>query len=213
MNKEFYDKDYYEDGVCSGKSCYVNYRWIPELTIKMAYHIVRGLGLRESDTVLDYGCAKGYLVKALRVLDIDAYGCDISEYAIFHADIDVREYCYLVTQEKIKFKHHYDWIITKDVLEHMRLNDIEDFLSEAHKSCRKMFHVIPLGNNHGEFIIPEYHDDPSHIQVHSIEWWIEIFRAHGWETTSFSHDFTGVKENWTSKYPDGNGFFVLEKVL
>ena len=85
MQNEF-DENYYENGVITGKSCYVNYRWMPELTIKMAHSIIKYLNLNSNVKVLDYGCAKGFLVRALRLLDIDAYGCDISEYAINNAD-------------------------------------------------------------------------------------------------------------------------------
>ena len=69
-NYEDYDEDYFERGLSSGKSGYDNYRWLPELTIKFAYKIIKELNLREGDRVLDYGCAKGFFVKALRILDI-----------------------------------------------------------------------------------------------------------------------------------------------
>jgi len=68
-----YDEEYFESGLATGKSCYLNYRWLPELTIKMAHNIIRYLDLKENEKILDYGCAKGYLVKAFRILDIEAY--------------------------------------------------------------------------------------------------------------------------------------------
>ena len=34
---------------------------------------------------LDVGCARGYLVEALRELGVDAHGCDVSGYAVEHA--------------------------------------------------------------------------------------------------------------------------------
>src|SRR3990172_11155820 len=42
--------------------------------------------------VLEIGCAKGFLVKDLRDLGTDAYGLDISEYAIGKAEAKVREF-------------------------------------------------------------------------------------------------------------------------
>jgi len=210
MDKSYYDKIYYDDGVCSGKSCYVNYRWMPELTIKMAYNFIRYLDIDSSNRILDYGCAMGYLVKAFRILDIDAYGCDISEYAISHADADVRDHCYLIDPDYPQFEGQYDWIITKDVLEHMEFEQIKIFLNKSHEATEKMFHIIPLGDDDGRFVVPEYHDDPSHIQIHTVDWWNNIFESCGWMVKSFAYSCKGIKENWTSKYPDGNGFFVLE---
>ena len=43
--------------------------------------------------VLDAGCAKGFLVEALRDRGIEAFGVDISEYAISEVRPDIREYC------------------------------------------------------------------------------------------------------------------------
>lgn len=52
-------------------------RWVP-----VAQRMVEHFGLRPGDRVLDVGCAKGFLVKDLCDLGIDAYGLDISEYAV-----------------------------------------------------------------------------------------------------------------------------------
>jgi len=209
MNKkDFYDKDYYENGILSGKSCYVNYRWMPEMTIKMANSIAKYLGLSSDDTVLDYGCAKGYVVKSLRILGIKAFGCDISKYAIESVDADVKEYCYLLQDAIFEVNRKYDWLLTKDVLEHMSESDIEKLLDQSIGKVRNMFHVIPLGED-GKFVVPEYHDDPSHIQIQSREWWIEKFKEHGWQTINFAYKVDGVKDNWTDKYEFGNGYFTL----
>lgn len=42
--------------------------------------------------VLDVGCAKGFLVRHLRELGVDAWGCDVSDYAIATAPEDVKPY-------------------------------------------------------------------------------------------------------------------------
>ena len=77
MDKEFFDKSYYESGPQSEKSLYQNFRWIPELTIPLAHHIVQSMGIMHDQTVMDFGCAKGYLVNALRLLKLEAYGVDL----------------------------------------------------------------------------------------------------------------------------------------
>ncbi len=88
MGKEEFDRDYFERGIASGKSLYENYRWIPELTIPMAMTYIDTLGLKKEDRILDFGCAKGYVVKALRMLHRKAWGCDVSDYAIESSDQD-----------------------------------------------------------------------------------------------------------------------------
>lgn len=56
-------------------------RWQP-----VARDIVTHFGLRPGDRLLDVGCAKGFLVKDLLALGIDAYGIDVSEYALMHCE-------------------------------------------------------------------------------------------------------------------------------
>lgn len=55
----------------------------------VATDIVRHFGLKPGDRVLDVGCAKGFLVKDLIALGIDAYGVDVSSYALMHCEPEV----------------------------------------------------------------------------------------------------------------------------
>ncbi|MDD9370982.1 MAG: methyltransferase domain-containing protein, partial [Acidimicrobiales bacterium] len=43
--------------------------------------------------VLDAGCAKGFLVQQLRARGVEAFGIDISEYAISEVDDEVQDHC------------------------------------------------------------------------------------------------------------------------
>ena len=59
-------------------------RWKP-----VAQDIIDHFGLKPGDRVLDVGCAKGFLVKDLLALGIDAYGIDVSKYALLHCEPEV----------------------------------------------------------------------------------------------------------------------------
>ena len=59
-------------------------RWKP-----VAKDLIEYFGLVGGDRTLDVGCAKGFLVKELMDLGIDAYGIDISEYAVRNCHPDV----------------------------------------------------------------------------------------------------------------------------
>jgi SAM-dependent methyltransferase len=209
-----YDADYFENGIETGKSCYTNYRWIPELTIRMAHHIVRHLNIAEGHKILDYGCAKGFTVKAFRILDIDAYGCDISQYAIDNVDTDVRHYCKLIKSagNVIPFKFKFDWIISKDVLEHLDDRSIDEFLKQSLRFTDKAFHVVPLGNSQGKYIVPDYQRDITHITAKDVAWWKNKFESCGWQVKTFSYNVKGIKDSWTMRYKRGNGFFILAKM-
>src|SRR5215218_4972349 len=57
---------------------------------RVADAIVRDL---RPTSVLDAGCAMGFLVEALRERGVEAWGIDVSEYAISQVHESVSEYC------------------------------------------------------------------------------------------------------------------------
>ena len=59
-------------------------RWVP-----VAADIVKHFDLQPDDRVLDVGCAKGFLVKDLVDQGIDAFGIDVSEYALLNCMPDI----------------------------------------------------------------------------------------------------------------------------
>ena len=73
-------------------------RWQP-----VAQDIIHHFGLKSGDRVLDVGCAKGFLVKDLLALGIDAYGVDISRYALMHCEPEVIGRLQLGSAESLPF--------------------------------------------------------------------------------------------------------------
>lgn len=201
--KSLYDEEYYECGIESGKSCYTNYRWIPELTIPLAYHLVSTLSIKKKETILDFGCAKGYLVYALRLLNFNAYGYDISQYAISSAPEEIKRFLY-----SSNICTHYDWILSKDVFEHLPYEIIGRELQNLKKYCRNMFCIVPLGQN-GKYIIPAYELDTTHVIRESSEWWAQLFEQSGFIVKNSGYRVEHIKENW-AKWEKGNGYFILE---
>jgi SAM-dependent methyltransferase len=59
-------------------------RWVP-----VARNIVTHFGLKPGMRVLDIGCAKGFLVKDLLQEGLDAFGLDVSRYALTHCEPEV----------------------------------------------------------------------------------------------------------------------------
>jgi SAM-dependent methyltransferase len=209
-----YDEDYFEHGVQTQKSGYQNYSWLPELTIKMAHHLIQLLPIKHGEKVLDYGCAKGFLVKALRLLDVDAYGVDVSDYAIDRVDPQVRGLCTRIAgpQDTLCFNRDYDWLVSKDVFEHLTEPQLVELLQGARGRIKHMFSAIPIGRDDGTgFVIPEYDRDVTHVTVRPLHWWITLFQENGWNVDSATHSFRGVKDSWTAAWPHGNAFFVLSR--
>ena len=215
VDPQRYDKDYYENGPILGISGYMNYSWMPELTLRMAHKLIMALPIQPGDRVLDFGCAKGFLVKAMRILDITAFGVDISAYAIAHADGEVREYCRCITgaSDATIFDGDYEWMIAKDVFEHLVEDELIALLTLARVRVRRLFAVVPLASDDhtGKYIIAEYDRDVTHKLAKSMAWWRSAFERCGWNVQVAAHCFPGCKENWTNVSADGNGFFVVER--
>jgi SAM-dependent methyltransferase len=78
-------------------------RWIP-----VARDIIDHFGLKPGMRVLDVGCAKGFLVKDLMLAcpGLEAFGLDISYYAIMHCEAEVIGRLHLGTAEKLVFPDH-----------------------------------------------------------------------------------------------------------
>jgi len=75
-------------------------RWIP-----VAEDIVRHFRLKPGDRVLDVGCAKGFLVKDLMKVcpGLEAFGLDISEYALMHCEPEVVGRLHLGSADRVPF--------------------------------------------------------------------------------------------------------------
>lgn len=211
--EDTFDEEYFERGLVTGKSGYMNYSWMPEQTMRMAYYFIRDLPLENGHKVLDFGCAKGFLVRAFRHLDVEAFGADISEYAMGEVDRQTARFCKLLNGLPLSklFGHEFDWIITKDVFEHIPEKALGEVLRSLRESTKHLFAAIPLAEDDscGKYIIPEYDNDVTHCVRKSQEWWRRRFSEAGFELISFSHSFRGCKENWVREWEKGNGFFKL----
>lgn len=197
-----YDESYYERGIETGKSNFQNYRWIPELTIPMAMTIIDFLQIKTGESVLDYGCAKMYFVKALRMLHRDAYGYDISDYALSKADEDTKPY--ILTRKQV-FSRGFDYVICKDVLEHISVEDLKPLLSTLNVTT--VFTVVPLGRA-GKYIASANDRDITHIICEPVQWWLNLFHDCGWSICCYaSTEFKGIKDS----YPKGSFLFMVHR--
>lgn len=203
LRRNPYQKDYFECGIQTGKSLYTDYHWMPEMTVPMAMTMIDYLKIRRIDRVLDIGCAKGFLVKALRWLGREAYGVDISDYAISKADPEIKRYLY-----KQVPKEHFHFAIAKDTFEHIPIRNLRSLLTNLNADV--LFIIVPLGDGK-RYNIPAYELDATHIHRQPLIWWKELLEAKKWTVRSAVPRVSGIKENWASEEM-GNGFIVAERV-
>lgn len=203
MDSKFFDADYYERGLQTGKSCYQNYMWMPEQTIPLAMTLIDKLQITRDHIILDYGCSKGFLVKAFRMLHRSAFGVDVSEYALSHVPEDTKAYCGTADLFDLL---RYDICIAKDVFEHIPKEELTIILKEL--NAKILFVIVPLGTN-GKYFAEANNMDKSHVICEDDEWWKEFFLSTGWECTDFTYNIDGIKESYKT-IPKAHGFFTLK---
>ena len=64
---------------------------------------IKFYNLKKKDKILDIGCAKGFLVKDFIDKGIDAYGIDISRYALSEAPKQIKKKVFLGNAKRIPF--------------------------------------------------------------------------------------------------------------
>ena len=119
-------------------------------------------------SVLDAGCAFGFLVEKLRQQGVEAWGLDISEYAIQNVHPTMQPYCW-VGSIIDPLPRRYDLIIVVEVVEHLEKPDGEQAVANI---CRFsddiLFSSTPLD-----------YQTVTHVNVQPPEYWAQLFGRHG----------------------------------
>lgn len=180
--KELFDYDYFENGIKKGISNYNGYIWLPTILTNKAEEILNEWNNDKIKTILDFGCAKGYLVKAFRILNKEAYGCDTSNYAISECDESVKGFCKLLGNSLVPdFLNNYDLITMINVLEHIPIDQLNSIVSSLLNRVNIGIYVeIPLGDGI-KFNNIKHENDKTHIHRNKVEWWINLFERNSFK--------------------------------
>jgi SAM-dependent methyltransferase len=119
-------------------------------------------------SVLDAGCAMGFLVEGLRQRGVDAWGVDISEYAIERVHQSVRAFCSVGSVIE-PFTRKYDVIVCIEVLEHMSAREAEQAVENF---CAHTDDVLFSST-------PFDYKEVTHFNVQPPEYWAELFAQQG----------------------------------
>lgn len=167
---EIYNAEYYKEyDVGCGKVDYSDSEYTKGFLTQIAQKIADDLHPR---TVLDAGCAMGHLVAALRDRGVEAYGVDISAYAISKVREDVRPFCKvgsLTEPLPAGLPDRYDLVVTIEVLEHLYA---EDGRQAIRNLCQLTDKVLFTST-------PDDFTEPTHVNVQQREYWCRAFFENG----------------------------------
>lgn len=155
-------------------SHYDNYDWehMKGVLNEYADNALEYFNLSLGSTVLDAGCAKGYLVKILKERGLNASGFDISDYAIEEAKKEEQN-CWVgdITDMSDIKDNSYDLITVAETIEHIPTDMTDKVLQNLYRCSRKYVLLsIPLKTKESDI----YEDgEKTHINIHTREWWNE----------------------------------------
>jgi SAM-dependent methyltransferase len=169
---KLYDAEYYRAG-CStdGAIPYGRHgHWL-----KFFARVARKLKRRyRPRTAVDIGCAYGLLVEALCDRGIDAYGYDISPYAISNARDDMRDRLHvhsILDPIPLRDGKKYDLAICIEVLEHLPPENAAQAVANL---CAASDRILFSSS-------PDDFEEPTHFNVLPTSEWLKLFAKNGFQ--------------------------------
>jgi SAM-dependent methyltransferase len=159
-----YGASYYQHYWGGGGPYERNERWL-EFFGKVAEGIVRDL---HPTSVLDAGCAMGFLVEALAQRGVDAWGIDVSEYAVSQAHESIRDRVQARSLTK-PLERRYDLITCIEVVEHIPPEEVDQAIANLCAATDRLL----LSTT------PQDFGEPTHVNVQPPEAWSAALARHG----------------------------------
>lgn len=205
FNNNIFDEKYYEDGLKNNISCYENYRWMEFETINAIKSIIEFSKIEKGDFVLDYGCAKGFYVYAFIKCGINAYGYDISEYAVKNCKPEISSF--ITTDDAILYEK-FDYILFKDVLEHLSKKELNKLLYKIKKVTKKIIVIVPLGDGK-KYLYDNDNKDITHKIKEDYNWWRKNL-CKNFKIINETYHLKNIKEKQYHYNKFSTGFFLCE---
>jgi SAM-dependent methyltransferase len=151
-----YGASYYSNYWGGGGPYERNERWL-KFFGDVADGIIRDF---HPTTVLDAGCAMGFLVEELRKRGVDASGVDVSDYAISQVHEQVADHCSVASLTE-PLQGRYDLITCIEVLEHLPPAETDLAIANLCAATDKLL----LSSTPGDY------GEPTHLNVLPPEAW------------------------------------------
>jgi glycosyltransferase involved in cell wall biosynthesis/SAM-dependent methyltransferase len=182
---DWYDADYFENGVKSNWQGGYTWPLFRGVFTDTAAYLAELFP--EARSFLDVGCAKGFLVRALRERGLEAWGFDHSRWAIDRAEEAARPYLQLADIETVSFDRQFDVVLALSIFESLTEAQIDRLLPRARDwAAQVLFAVIAEPAETADRDAP---GDLSHITLRERIWWLDRLRAAGWRQDALHRAF------------------------
>lgn len=163
---ELYDKHYFNGGKKVGGYAREGY-WDYPCHFTTAQKILD----RKPESVLELGCARGYVLKRIQDAGVRGYGIEVSKHCY------MTRVCEGISNQSITDPWRYvpegdeDWIdlvYSVAVLEHIPESDLPHVISEMVRCSKRGLHGIDFGHKDDGF-------DKTHCLLRERSWWVAKF--------------------------------------
>lgn len=195
VDPAFYDSDYYLSGTKSNYAPYGPGSWADWIVEMVIEH------LPTPTSVLDVGCAYGYLVERFwNQKGIPAWGFDISTYAIQEQGFFSRTWVGDCADPSAW--RDVDLALCTEVGEHLTPAQSRKLLANAYRFAQRILLLIAVDIDGGD---PAAHleSDGSHIHVVPMAWWEQAARKAGWtvsDASAFNDDWRSSQMGWQGRW-------------
>lgn len=139
--------------------------------------------LAPHSSVLELGCAKGFILTEFHKRNMNVSGVDLSEYAVQNAHPDVKQFINQGSCEALGFEtDSFDLVYSKEMLPHLSVDQLVPAIKEAQRVCKtnNIFFEIQVGNDSkAQQLVKAW--DETHQTSESADWWREKLSSLGFE--------------------------------
>ena len=134
-----FGKDFFDGHRVYG---YGGYHYDPKYWTPVVPDIMSHFNLKPGMSVLDVGCAKGFLMHDLHEAGLEVAGIDISQYAVDNAMEDVKPFIEVGNAVELPFANEsFDVVLSINTVHNLERDDCSKALREIRRVCK-----------HGSFI-------------------------------------------------------------
>jgi len=140
-----------------------------------ARSIATHYGLTSGSTVLEIGCAKGFLLVEFLKIGVGVVGVDRSNYAVSNAHPDVKQFITVSKSIDAQLPDEVDLSIAKEVLSHMPLDEVISTITRLREIAKNRLYVVStVSDQHTDAkVMKDW--DPTFITNLKKQEWNELF--------------------------------------
>ena len=145
--------------------------------------IIAYYNLSPGDSVLEIGCAKGFLICEFYKRGMNIAGIDLSNYAVENAVREVRPFLVQGSCEHLPWGNNsFDLVIAKDTLPHMHRDQLPLAIGEIQRVCRTdniFFEIGVTEDQQGRKLMKAW--DETQQSIENAIWWRQLLSNCGFQ--------------------------------